>query len=90
MNDGDAPVNLIHRDDCINILVNIIKQDAFGTVFNAVNPYHPKKSEYYIQKAKELSLEPPTFAESNVDEKFKQVDSENLKKVLDYAFKTSI
>lgn len=90
LNDGDAPVNLIHRDDCINILVNIIKQDAFGTVFNAVNSYHPKKSEYYIQKAKELSLEPPTFAESNVDEKFKQVDSENLKKVLDYAFKTSI
>lgn len=88
--DGDAPVNLIHRDDCINILVEILKQDAFGKVFNAVNPDHPKKSDYYIQKAKELNLEPPTFSEAESNETFKQVDSENLKTVLKYSFKTSI
>jgi nucleoside-diphosphate-sugar epimerase len=87
---GNAPVNLIHRDDCINILVEILKRDAFGKVFNAVNPNHPKKSGYYIQKAKELNLEPPTFAESDTNEIFKQVDSEHLKSVLDYSFKDSI
>src|SRR5690606_15325954 len=59
--DGNAPVNLIHRNDCINILVEILKQDAFGKTFNAVNPNHPIKADYYIQKAKELNLEPPTF-----------------------------
>lgn len=88
--DGNAPVNLINRQDCINILVEILKQDAFGKVFNAVNPNHPKKSDYYIQKAKELSLEPPTFMEANSNEIFKQVDSENLKTVLNYSFKISI
>ncbi|MAB58843.1 MAG: NAD(P)-dependent oxidoreductase [Aequorivita sp.] len=88
--DGNAPVNLIHRDDCINILVEILKNDAFGTVFNAVNPNHPKKAEYYIQKAKELGLEAPTFAEAVSNETFKQVDSVNLKSVLDYSFRTSI
>lgn len=87
---GNAPVNLIHRDDCINILVEILKKDAFGKIFNAVNPNHPKKSEYYIQKAKELALEPPTFAKADSNEVFKQVDSENLKSVLNYSFKTSI
>jgi nucleoside-diphosphate-sugar epimerase len=88
--DGNAPVNLIHRDDCIHILIKILKQDAFGKVFNAVNPNHPKKSDYYIQKTKELGLEPPTFAETDLNETFKQVDSENLKSILDYSFKTSI
>lgn len=88
--DGNAPVNLINRQDCINILVEIIKKEAFGHIFNAVNPLRPKKSDYYIQKAKELSLEPPTFAEADPNEIFKRVDSENLKRVLDYTFKYSI
>lgn len=88
--DGNAPVNLIHRDDCINILVKILKQDVFGTVFNAVNPNHPKKADYYIEKAKELGLDPPTFAEADPNEVLKEVDSVNLKTVLDYTFKTSI
>ncbi|MDP2686975.1 MAG: NAD(P)H-binding protein [Aequorivita sp.] len=88
--DGNAPVNLINRQDCINILVEILKQNAFGKVFNAVNPYHPKKADYYIQKAKELSLEPPTFMKADSNEIFKQVDSENLKTFLNYSFKISI
>jgi nucleoside-diphosphate-sugar epimerase len=88
--DGNAPVNLIHRDDCIAILIEILKQEAFGKTFNAVNPNHPKKADYYIEKAKELGLEPPTFAEAKTNEVFKQVDSDNLKRVLNYSFKTSI
>ena len=90
LRDGNAPVNLIHRDDCINILVEILKRDSFGVVFNAVNPQHPKKSDYYIQKAKEMELEPPTFAENESDEIFKQVDSENLFSVLDYTFRRDL
>ena len=88
--DGNAPVNLIHRDDCINILVEILKQDAFGMVFNAVNPHHPKKSDYYIQKAKEMELEAPTFSEEDPNEIFKQVDSENLNPILGYVFKEEL
>lgn len=88
--DGNAPVNLIHRNDCINILVEILRQDAFGKVFNAVNPEHHTKAEYYNEKAKELGLEPPTFAEAASNEIFKQVDSVNLKVLLKYSFKTSI
>ncbi|WP_026451744.1 NAD(P)H-binding protein [Aequorivita capsosiphonis] len=87
---GAAPVNLIHRDDCIKVLIEIVRQDAFGKTFNAVNPDHPKKSDYYIQKAKELGLEPPTFAETDSGEIFKQVDSENLGNVLGYEFKNKL
>lgn len=87
LSDGNAPVNLINREDCINILIGILKQDAFGTTFNAVNPHHPKKADYYIQKANEMGLEPPSFADGNSDEVFKRVDSENLNSILGYVFK---
>ena len=90
LNDGNAPVNLIHRDDCINIIAEILNRDAFGKVFNAVNPHHPKKADYYIYKAIEMKLEPPTFLDLQTHEIFKQVDSENLENDLGYVFKTKL
>ena len=61
LNNGEAPVNLIHREDCIGILTAIIKQDAFGHIFNAVTPQHPTKKEYYTKQAAILGLEPPHY-----------------------------
>ena len=88
--DGNAPVNLIHRLDCIGILSEIIRQDAFGHIFNAVTPQHPTKSDYYTKKAIKLGLFPPSFAKAEEDEVFKQVDSELLDLVLKYKFKHSL
>lgn len=88
--DGNAPVNLIHRLDCIGILSEIIKQDAFGHIFNAVTPQHPSKSDYYTKKAIQLGLVPPSFAKEEEGEVFKQVDSELLDSVLKYNFKHSL
>jgi nucleoside-diphosphate-sugar epimerase len=86
LNNGNAPVNLIHRDDCIGILSEIIKQDAFGHLFNGVLPQHPHKSDYYSKRAIKLGLFPPSFAKDK-GELFKQVDSELLDLVLTYKFK---
>ena len=85
--DGKAPVNLIHRDDCIGILAEIIKQNALGHLFNGVTPSHPTKASYYTKKAIALDLDPPSFAMTEEDEVFKQVDSENIEKILGYNFK---
>ena len=90
LHDGNAPVNLSHRDDCIGILSEIIKQEIFGYIFNGVTPQHPTKAEYYTKKANELGLIPPTFIEGNDDEKFKQVDSKNIGAFLKYSFKHSL
>lgn len=87
---GTAPVNLIHREDCIGLLVAIIKQEAYGHIFNGVHPNHPTKERYYTKKAKELDLEPPQFDEAIVGEIFKQVDSINLERVLGFEFKVEI
>lgn len=87
---GNAPVNLIHREDCLNIILEIIKQDCFGVTFNAVAPIHPKKKEYYVKKAEELQLVPPHYSESEEASSYKQVDSENLRKILGYSFRKQL
>lgn len=90
LSNGDAPVNLIHRSDCIGILSEIIQQDAFGHIFNAVIPVHPKKRDYYVETARSLNLQPPTYSENDSEETFKQVDSVNIAKILRYKFRKSI
>jgi len=86
LRNGNAPVNLIHRDDCIGILLEIIKQEAFGHLFNAVIPQHPLKGAYYTKKTRELGLVPPSYTQVMEDEVFKQVDSERIDLVLGYTF----
>ncbi len=86
LSDGNAPVNLIHREDCIGILSETIKQEAFGQIFNAVNPQHPTKEKYYTKKAMELNIPPPHFSKQEEDNSFKQVDSVRVEKILGYSF----
>ncbi|MCH2490001.1 MAG: SDR family oxidoreductase [Flavobacteriales bacterium] len=92
LQNGAAPVNLIHRDDCIGILSEIIKQECFGKIFNAVAPFHPNKSDYYTNKAQELGLQPPEYVKTDAggDDTYKKVDSVHLKSLLQYQFKQSI
>ncbi|WP_396597604.1 NAD(P)H-binding protein [Dokdonia sp. R86516] len=89
LTNGDAPVNMIHRDDCIGILIAIIKQDAFGHVINAVSPNHPTKKEYYTKQAIELGLEPPEYSQEE-SLTFKQVDSITVDSVLNYEFSVQL
>ncbi|WGK65697.1 SDR family oxidoreductase [Croceiramulus getboli] len=90
LSNGQAPVNLIHREDALQILFTILQKKAFGRIFNAVHPDHPVKKDYYRQKAIELNLEPPSYTEDSEEDRFKQIDSVNLQLVLNYAFKESI
>ncbi len=39
---GNAPVNLIHRDDCIGIIQKIIDDNITNDIFNAVSDGHQK------------------------------------------------
>ena len=87
---GNSPVNLIHKKDCIGIISSIIKQDAYGHIFNGVHPNHPKKKEYYSQKAKEFGLIAPHYQELESESLGKQIDSVNLKGIIGYRFKEMI
>lgn len=85
----DAPVNLIHQNDCIQIIEEIINQSKWNEVFNAVAPFHPTRGEYYTQKAIELNLVLPKFSSEKSNIK-KIISSEKIENILKYHFKLDV
>ncbi len=81
----NAPINLIHQEDCIGIILKIIESNCWQETFNAVAPFHPNREEYYSQKAKEYNLEPPIFTHSKPSIG-KTIFSYKLYNVLKYQF----
>lgn len=82
----DAPVNLIHQNDCIQIIEEIINQSKWNEVFNAVAPSHPSREEYYTQKAIEKHLTVPKFSSGKSGIK-KIISSGKVETVLNYKFR---
>ncbi len=82
---GDAPVNLIHLDDCIGITESIISSDIEIELINAVAPSHPTKKAFYTAASKKSGLAIPSFISGKTT--WKIVDSINTGKLLKYTFK---
>jgi nucleoside-diphosphate-sugar epimerase len=83
---GDVPLNIIHQDDCIEIIYQILQQDFWGETFNACADEHPLRKEYYLKAAAKAGLEPPIFLNSD-QTSYKIVNSEKIKRRLNYNFK---
>jgi len=81
----EAPVNLIHRDDCLGIILAIIEQAAWGEVFNGCADSHPSKREFYTHARKLLDLPAPEFS-TNSEKTYKIVSNEKVKQRLNYRF----
>ena len=84
-----TPVNLIHLEDCIGIILEIINKEAWGETFNAVSPEHSNREDYYSRKATENNLPIPEFDQDEVS-KGKIIGSVTIKEKLDYSFKQGI
>ncbi len=81
---GNIPVNLIHREDCINIIHQVIIRNVWNQIFNACSDLHPPKKEFYTAAAQKLNLPLPEFIDT--DDSYKIVNSDKLKKMLGYNF----
>lgn len=82
----NAPLNLVHRDDCVSIIHQIIDKDIWGETFNVCCDQHPYRKEFYESEAKISRIELPEFKDESKS-KFKIVSNEKLKRVLGYNFK---
>ena len=82
----EQPMNLIHRDDCVKIISEIIRLKQWGEVFNACSPLHPLRKEYYGRAAEIAGCEPLPLVESDEPAPFKVVNSEKLVSALNYQF----
>lgn len=86
LSDGAAPVNLIHLDDCVEIITRIIERRLWGEVFNLCSDEHPTRAELYTKAAEALGLPPPVFADAP-QTRFKIVSNEKVKMRLGYHFR---
>ena len=82
----DQPMNLIHRDDCIKIITEIIRLQQWGEVFNACAPLHPQRGEYYARAAEAAGMALPPLVPSPEPSPYKLVNSEKLVSALHYSF----
>ncbi len=83
--DGDLPVNLIHQDDAVRVIVEIIRRDVRNEILNAVSDGHPSRRELYGTAAQKLGLPPPEFS-GRSRKTGKIVSNDKLKKILDFRF----
>ena len=89
LSNGNDPVNLIHRDDCILLITTILKENYWGEIFNGVYPSHPPKAEYYTSEAKKRGIVPPKYSPSALTQLKKVVVGKKFRD-LGHDFKTPI
>lgn len=82
---GNVPVNFVHRDDVINIIYEVIRQEKWGEIYNIVAPEHPVRRDIYASNARDFGWEAPTFLEGKTPE-HKLVDGSKVIKDLNYKF----
>ena len=81
----DSFVNLIHRDDCIAIIRQIIEKEVWGEVFNCCADTHQTKREYYSKAAESIGVKIPEFENTDLTS-FKIISNKKIKHQLNYTF----
>jgi len=79
-------VNLIHRDDCIQIINCIIINNIWEETLNACSDSHPTRRDFYTKEFLKEGRKTPFFNESSPNS-YKIISSNRLKLLLNYSFK---
>lgn len=82
----EAPINLIHKQDCIQIITTILKNKVWNRTLNAAYPLHTEKKTYYSEYCKRLNIPLPEYNSSEKSEG-KIIRSNTLVQLLNYTFK---
>lgn len=85
LENAETPINFIHQEDCIGIILKIIATGSWNEIYNGVSPFHPTRETYYTQKATELTLPLPQFDYSKPSIG-KLILSDKIETVLGYTF----
>ena len=82
---GEAPVNLVHRDDVIGATATVLEHEARGATFNVCADHHPTRRRLYTTCAERFGLEPPVF-DGLEAEGYKIVSNRRIKERIGYSF----
>lgn len=86
LKNATAPVNLIHQQDAVGLILSLLTSTSPNGIFNGVSDTHVTKAHYYQAAAKSLALELPTFSAANSLEPNRIVSGDKAKQQLDYSF----
>ncbi len=78
LSNGNQPINLIHLEDCIQMLDAIVTNNYWNQIFNGVYPLHPTKREYYTAEALKRNIPPPAYQDDFSHKTGKIVISKNF------------
>lgn len=82
---GAVPVNYLHRDDAVGILLSLISYSQ-PEVFNAVAPEHPTREAIYRKSCADFGYELPQFVAPEEPVTYKIVNSDKLIQTINYRF----
>ncbi|MHA7865442.1 SDR family oxidoreductase [Flagellimonas marinaquae] len=89
LSNGHHPINLIHLEDCIHMILIILDNSYWGETFNGVYPHHPEKQIYYFEEAQKRGLPAPSYQREPASNSGKLVRSANFLKK-GHSFTTSV
>lgn len=62
---GLSPVNLIHQNDAVGVIQQLLNQQIWGEIFNACCDLHDSRQAFYQQSAQQLGMTIPIFTTDN-------------------------
>lgn len=80
---ANTPVNYLHRDDAVEIILQIIKQEKWGQTYNAVAPEHPSRASLYQKNAAMFGWTPARIVATD---RHKTISPAKLLQELGYQF----
>ncbi|SNS01523.1 Nucleoside-diphosphate-sugar epimerase [Belliella buryatensis] len=84
---GDSPVNYIHRDDAVDLMIWIIEKRLWNEIYNGVAPLHPERKDVYEKNASDLGFDPPVSYQELGRNLWKEISAD---KILATGFKFTI
>lgn len=82
---ADAPVNLVHLQDCLAVVTLVLNNPPRSAVYNICADEHPTRQQFYTFAAQKLGLEPPQFLPTK-SAGFNIIDNSLFKKDYHYQY----
>lgn len=86
LKNGGSPVNLVHQQDCIEIIYEIIRQNCWGEILNVCCSDHPTREAFYTWMCRKEGLNIPYF-EASINAPNKIVINQKSKELLNFTYK---
>ncbi len=79
-------VNMIHQDDCIQLIEKVIEKNAWNQIFNGCADTHPSRRYFYTKCSLAIGLKLPEFEEvGQISQKV--ISNKKSKEYLDFKYK---